>query len=707
MTFSRHAIASSRPALLAFLSIIWLNVLTTSRWAEIPGSIYGPKRWIFFPILLLTTAIALRAAPPAAPPAESLRGLSRLTGIGGALLLAGSFFVWFPPGTWSEIPFLDNWPARYQATVDGLSLYRHGVAAGWEWHFLGGYHSSSDVTVTLSALAAVPVALFGAPAGFHLLHLVLLLSIPALVMVDLRIGGEGEDTAWIAAGLVCLTVTGWFSYFLVRSGDTNSLAGTGCVVAALVGSLAAAHQRRWGGYLLVAAMGLVTYCHAGFFVYAALLLIVEAAFYRDRRRLVRAVVAIAAGIVAGLPLTWEAWRYPAYFTFNNVTLEPQAFAWSPFLRKIYYNVEILFLPWRWFNDFTGLTSALLPVLLLLAWRRSGRAAFHAWAALTAVALMRLNTPELGYAFLRPVHLLAVFPAVALAGFLVRFRQPLAVIASTIALCAVYLQYLWMPVPHVPGPRALDPELVDRVRAADGALILLENTFHRDMDAGPDRQTQPTPFPAHLEGLLVPATGKRFYAGLWDGWQWSPFRAQLLSGGAFQGRPIAGVPRDAFAREMRRWGIRHMLVWSDAAIAYLRANPDVTLQWSAASGWNEFVLVDADDRDVVTPVGAGHLKDLTPLGATVGLNGVNRGDRIVVRTNYFPAWGAAADGVPVPLFDHDGQLAFSAPRSGTYDVLLDYPRRRWLTLLAFVALAAGAALLHRSAVATPRQAGAAT
>src|SRR4051794_9930778 len=177
MTLSWRGPGSSRVALLAFLGILWLNALTTSRWAQIPGSVYGPKRWIFFPILVLTTAIVLRATGRG----ESLRWLSRWTAAAGGLLLAGSFLIWFPPPTWSQIPFLDNWPARYQATIDGLSLYRQGVAAGWEWHFLGGYHSSSDVTVTLSALAALPVALFGGPAGFHVLHLLLLLSIPALV----------------------------------------------------------------------------------------------------------------------------------------------------------------------------------------------------------------------------------------------------------------------------------------------------------------------------------------------------------------------------------------------------------------------------------------------------------------------------------------------------------------------------------------------
>ena len=57
--------------------------------------------------------------------------------------------IWFPPSTWTQIPFLDNWPARFQSTVDGIALLKRVAVAGWHWAFLGGYHASSDLTVTL------------------------------------------------------------------------------------------------------------------------------------------------------------------------------------------------------------------------------------------------------------------------------------------------------------------------------------------------------------------------------------------------------------------------------------------------------------------------------------------------------------------------------------------------------------------------------
>ncbi len=680
-----------RMALVASFVVMWINFATTSRWAQVPGSVHGPKRWFFVAALAAATIASLSRWTPRRPDRLVAWGAFA---VGLGVLLTG-IAVWFPVSTWTQIPFLDNWPARFQSTVNAVDLYRQGVAAGWEWHFLGGYHSSSDITVTLTALAALPMWVAGPELGFHLLHFALLLALPALIWIDLRPEPGGDDVAPLAAGLVSLSVAGWFSYYLLRSGDTNSLAGTVCVVAALTGSHAAASGRRWGALLLVVSMAVVNYSHAGFFVYGSVLLGLEAVFYRDWRRARASAIAIGAGFVAALPLTWETFRYPEYFFLNQVVGAPP-FDWATFLRRVYYNVEMLVLPARWFNDFASLALVLGPVLLFAAFAggrpgpghaRFARTRFHAWAALAALALLRLNTPEFGYAFLRPVHLLSVYPTAALAGFLVTFVGARRVLASTTLVVALYLQFLWVPVPHVPDARALDPGLVDRLRGLDGAMILLENTFHRDMDVDPARESERTPFAAHLEGLLVPATGKRFYAGVWDGWQWSPARTNLLSGGALQGRPIADVPWETFVGELRRWGIRHVVAWSPPTLAYLRAHqPAVAERWQNGR-WVGFELASADTRDVVTATGRGRLERLSPLGAEVHLDNVRRGDDVVIRTNYFPAWSARQGGVGVDLLDAGGQLAFRAPADGSYVVSLEYPRRLALTWLAVLTLVA--------------------
>ena len=221
------------------------------------------------------------------------------------------------------------------------------------------------------------------------------------------------------------------------------------------------------------------------------------------------------------------------------------------------------------------------------------------------------------------------------------------------------------------------------------MIMLENTFHRDMDIDPAHESVRTPFTAHLEGLLVPATGKRFYAGVWDGWQWSPARTNLLSGGALGGHPLAEVPWETFVAELRRWGIRHVVAWSLPTLSYLREHEPAVIERWQTGRWVGFELASADTRDVITVTGRGRLGHISPLDAEVHLDNVRRGDIVVIRTNYFPAWRARKENVDVDVFDAGGQLAFRAPADGSYVVSLEYPRRLALTWLAGLTLVAGA------------------
>jgi len=68
--------------------------------------------------------------------------------------------------------------------------------------------------------------------------------------------------------------------------------------------------------------------------------------------------------------------------------------------------------------------------------------------------------------------------------------------------------------------------------------------------------------------------------------------------------------------------------------------------------------------------------------------------VIVRANYYPAWRAYAGGREVPLYSIDGQMAFRAPDSGSYVVRLEYPRYRWLSILAMSVAIAGLWVMAR-------------
>ena len=112
---------SVRAALLCSLSLLWLNFLLTSRWAHVDGSINGPKRPFFVAALLAASVFASWALRR---PGDS--GMSRRTARGlataGLIFLGYCFAAWFPFGTWRQIPFLDDWPIRYQSAYDMMRL---------------------------------------------------------------------------------------------------------------------------------------------------------------------------------------------------------------------------------------------------------------------------------------------------------------------------------------------------------------------------------------------------------------------------------------------------------------------------------------------------------------------------------------------------------------------------------------------------------
>ena len=65
---------------------------------------------------------------------------------------------------------------------------------GWNWSFLGGYPASTDVAQSFAAHAFIPMQLFGDLVGFHVLHAIWLLTVPAIVWWDLR-QDDAEDRA--------------------------------------------------------------------------------------------------------------------------------------------------------------------------------------------------------------------------------------------------------------------------------------------------------------------------------------------------------------------------------------------------------------------------------------------------------------------------------------------------------------------------------
>jgi hypothetical protein len=678
-------------AIAVSLVLAWLNFLLTARWAAVPGALNGGRKWWYAAALLASTVLFAATFRQIGRPARVGRAPALALVVAGVVTLGTALFSRLPLSVWTQIPFKDDWTELYQQTVNGVRLMHRGSVVGWNWWLLGGYPTSTDIAQSFAALALVPMTLFGEPAGYHVLHAVLFLSLPIFVWWDIR--QEDPEAALVAGGFAALFTAGYFAT-LGNSGDTNSLVGVFCVGLALAGSSAARRGRRWGGPVLLLALTLGLYSHVAFVVYAGIFLVLEAIYFRDTKALVRLVVAGAIAGIAALPVHWESVRYPAYVSFNNTVYDPAAPKdWALAFRTMFYNVQILAYPHRWFNDYRSLANVWLAALVVAAlYPVRSRTGFYACAAVLAQVLLRFNTSEAGAMFDRIQHMLPILAAPALAGFVLRFGGTRKMAVALVAAIGLYVATSLVPVPHVPELRAWDPPLIDRI-AQSGGMVAVEVSPHRDMDSDPVGRTPRTPFDVHFEGLLPELAGQRFYSQMIDGWVWNIWRGQVIGAGTFRGRAIAETPPPAFEAEMRRWGVRHLFVWTDVTRDYLRASGRFTETWRGGL-WSQFELADPDERSVVTSAGSGRLRNLDFLGGEVELSGVPAGEPVVLRANYYPAWRAVVADRDVPLFDSGGQMAFRAPAAGSYVVRLEYPRYRWLSFLALIAFAAGCWFLAR-------------
>ena len=679
-------------ALAVTLAAAWPNFLFTTKWASLPGALNGAKRPWYALALVAATILAISKRRAIGRAVMLPRAVSAAVLAIGAGVLVLAVFVRLPLSLWNQIPFWDDYTPFFQVASNGVHLLTHGAVVGWNWSFLGGYPSSTDLGQNFAAVAFLPMWMLGDRVGFHVFHVILYLTVPVLVWWDVR--QEDRRGAWLAAGFACLFAAG-FSGTVGASGDSNSLTGVCCAGVALIGNHARGLGRRWGGPALLLGLTGALYSHAAFFGYAVIYLAIETIYFRDWGSAKGVAIAAAVALVAALPMHFESLRYSQYVSFNNFVFDPRApVDWSTFPRLVYYNFEILLQPHRWFNDYRSLANVWLPVLALVAIQPGrSRAGFYAWTAVVTQLLLRFNTPVDGVIFDRLTHMLPLLVAPALAAFVLRFSGTRALAIALTVVIALYVQASFIAVPHVPELRAWDPPLMDRIKSLDGNLVLVEVSPHRDMDSDPVRRSPKTPFPSHFEGLLPSLAGQRFYSQMFDGWVWSSLRGHVVGAGTFLGKAISETPPAAFVDEMRRWGVRNLLVWTDATRDYLAGSGAFDERWRSGR-WSHFELHDADVRSVVTRHGRGELRALNFFGGDVALTDVVAGEPIVVRTNFYPAWRAQSDGGQVPLYEAGGQLGFNAPASGSYAVHLEYPRYRVLNAGAAVVLLLGIAGLSR-------------
>ena len=556
--------------------LAWLNFLLTGKWASLPGALNGWRQPWYAAALLAATALTLTTRRQVGAPTRIGRTLSLTPLVAGAAILVAALF--------SRLPLSPGHKFHSKTTTRRSTRRRSMASSCWSEEALsagiGGCSGGTRPRTTSRKASACSPSFrcnLRQSLGYRVLHAVVFLAIPAFVWWDVR--QDNREAGLLAGGFACFLTAGYFAT-IGNSGDTNSLLGVFCAGLALVGSRAARLGRRWGGPVLMLGLTLALYSHVAFCVYAGLYLLLESAYYRDAKAFLRLAAAGVFAVIVSLPVHWESLRYPTYVSFNNTVYNPGApLDWPLAVRTIYYNVEMLALPHRWFNDYRSLANLWLPVLVVMAFS-SGPLA-RRFLRLRRRADAGVAPPEHvgGGCAVRshPAHDSAArWPCAR--RLRVALRRHTQAGAGARRRDCLFVATSFVPVRHVPELRAFDPPLIDRIAASDGNMILVEISPHRDIDSDPQRRSVRTPFDVHFEGLLPGVAGQRFYSQMWDGWIWSVLRGQVVGAGTFAGQAIEETPPAAFVAEMRRWGVRHLFVWTDASREYLAGSGFFAERW---------------------------------------------------------------------------------------------------------------------------------
>ena len=345
--------------------------LTTARWAAQPGALHGWRKPWYALALIVTTALVVAARRQIGQPVRVGRPAAhRVLLAGGAGVLVTSLLCRLPPSTWTQIPFKDDWTPLFQQAVNGAALLRRGVVVGWNWWFLGGYPTSTDIAQNFGTLALVPMTLFGDRLGYHVLHAVLFLAVPLFVWWDLR--DEDREIRVVGDRVRVLLRGGLLRHDRIER--RHELAGRRVLrrpradrrpfsppgpPLGRAADAARPHARALHPHGVLRLRRDLPDARGGLLPRSRRLRPAD----RGRSAARASRRSRCTGSRCGSPTTSAS--------TTRSTRRALRSTGPVFARTFYYNVEILLLPHRWFNDYRSLANVWLPALLLVAVDVSG------------------------------------------------------------------------------------------------------------------------------------------------------------------------------------------------------------------------------------------------------------------------------------------------------------------------------------------------
>jgi hypothetical protein len=595
--------------------------------------------------------------------------------------------------------FYDDYPLFYATTKKGVDMLWQGGRFGWDSSMLGGFHNISDGNCNLSFFALPLILIFGFKVGLNVFYLCSFLAFPMIVYFCLRSWFQ-ENNRMALIGML-MSVVFLFSLFkqFLGWGMIDNLIGLDCYILNLALFKRFLDRKKLSSFFLVVSVIWTLYAHISYFFCSLVTFVILLVIGREKANAFKRAGFIFVSVAICTLPAWYYLRYKEYFVDDVWNFIPQGFNFSfslllesfkkglagfdKYISYWQYNefIKVWLLPfflWVFFSIKDKKPKIILGVLVLLTF------------------LLDASGVYKGELFARMYFVSTIFYIIILAWIIEkalsigRFTRIITVytvlfLFACLWLCSFPEDMFTTTTKYrlVKDLNEYNGELVKKIGSLDGNLILLESQGSWNYGIGSKRQkcSEVLPNHVHLESVMALETGKNFFSSNQEGFHRSSYRANTFICGTYKGDFISEYPVAEINELMTKWGIKYLVLWSTEAKNYFTYYQDFYNPIWNDKEWTIFEYLESDPRSVAVANGAGGVEYADYFSKVIRLTGVRKGDRAVLRTNYFPAWQAYYKGEKLDLYNYQGQIALVVPADGELVVQLKFPRLVLLNILA--------------------------
>lgn len=624
----------------------------------------------------------------------------------GYVFLIACLWGRFTPSVSSYI-WHDDAPMLYAATKQGLDMLRQGGVFGWDSSLLGGFPASFECNYNLSLFGAPFMLLFGDKIGFNIMVFLSIAMFPFLIYMCVRIWLPGNRIS-AACGIyfACVVLNGYFGDFIGNC-SFNRVWGIDFYILSLIFLGAFLKSSPFAGFFLAGSLAMTCAAHLSYFVLSIFTTIIVIVLSGHKcKSLLKLVLLLAIVSMCVSPFVGELLVYRSYFgedIDHFIPLNKEVTITSVSIALMRAVSDALFHPPEtWFG--------LMPIFLWMLIRSSNRMLRVLVAAYVFTAVIIYSGMQFtDQSFLRMLNGMAVPPVIflsALGGMAgdansffrrVVWGGILFFVIATFSLNGFAFKS-WT-TPRLKDIGSYSEDFKRRIGDLKGNLILFEGQggYNHATESKLGRRSEKWSDDVHLVGVFALETGKDLFSTGIDGFHPSVFRANAITSGTYKGKFLSEYPVEEISALLKKWGIKYLVVWSNEARSYFGHQAhsykriwNIDTRELQRAGfepvqWEIYEFLDADPRSVVVASGSGEIETGDYFTKILRMYGVERGAKVIIRTNYFPAWKAFWEKHEVNLFNEDGQLALRCPADGDLVIYLHFPKYKFLTMAAILSL----------------------